>query len=251
MSKGYNLDYSFFETIVAGENPEQLMKPYDGNRLVDEYIVYNYKDKKKIKENTLKLYDSIIKKDIGSWESEYYKGEYDEVKKMSDEDAYFYLTCNYTYDKDNNAVSNINPAGKYKSFKKGQLFSVPFITLDGREVFQARKGEVDWEKMHLNGAEIYEAAWDMVMGNKKPSNPYEEQIYNNMKERVAYFSNFKNKENYVIHSTAFWAYAFVDKNNWYELEPNINQFDWVSNFYEKFIEPLDDNTLLTIYECKK
>ena len=73
-----------------------------------------------------------------------------------------------------------------------------------------------------------------------------------MKNRTMYFSKFKTKENYVIHSTAFWGYAFLsEKTGWKELEEHMNQFDWVSHFYDNFIKPLDENTLLTIFECKK
>lgn len=244
-------NYNFFETIVAGENPQELMKPYDKKIKVDEYIVYKFEDAKKLKEKTISVYNNILLTDIPEVTKEYYKDEINDLKEMSDEDAFFYLTYDYTYDENNNAVSRDNPNGKYSFYQTGKLFSVPFITNDCREIYQARKGEIDWNKMHLNGTEIYEIAWDMVMNNRKPRTDYEKQIYENMKNRTAYFQSFGNKENYIIHSTAFWAYAFVDENGWYELESDINQFDWVSNFYEKFIEPLDDNILLTIYECKK
>ena len=30
-----------------------------------------------------------------------------------------------------------------------------------------------------------------------------------------------------------------------------DQFVWVEKFYESFIDPLPDDTLLTIYECTK
>ena len=58
-------------------------------------------------------------------------------------------------DDDGNAVTNKNINGKYSFYQNGKLFSVPFITLDGRETFQARKKDVDWSKMHLNGKKIY------------------------------------------------------------------------------------------------
>lgn len=245
------VEYSFFETIVAGENPEELMKPYDSNITVDEYIVYTFKDAHKLKKEKERIYQKIIDNNISNGSTIFYQDELNSLKNMSDEDAYFYLTSEYDLDDNNNAVSTKNPNGEYSFYQKGKLFSVPFITYDGVELFQARKKDIDWSKMHLNGQEIYRIAWEMVMEGRKPSNLYEEKIYTNMKERTAYFQSFGNKENYVIHSTAFWAYAFVDKNGWVELDETTNQFDWVSNFYEKFIEPLDAETLLTIYECKK
>ena len=105
--------------------------------------------------------------------------------------------------------------------------------------------------MHLHGGEIYSRAWEMVMEDSKPENDYEKQIYKNMKARTAYFEKFGTKENYIIVNTAFWGYAFVSKNGWAELEDEMDQFVWVRNFYPLFIEPLSDDTLLTIYECQK
>lgn len=248
-----NDDQKFFVCIVAGENPEELMKPYNKQDKVDEYIVYKYKDAHVIKEKAIKVYEEILKQDIlSSMQREYYQEEVDDLKDMSDDDAYFYLTAEYDYDDKNNAISTQNPNGKYSMFQKAKLFSVPFITLDGREVFQARKKDIDWSKMHLHGQEIYAKAWDMVMNHVQPSNDYEKNIYENMKNRTQYFQTFGTKENYIIHSTAFWGYAFLsDKDGWFELEDTMSEFDWVRNFYDNFIVPLDDNTLLTIFECKK
>ena len=104
----------------------------------------------------------------------------------------------------------------------------------------------------LHGGEIYRRAWEMVMEGSEPVNDYEKQIYENMKARTAYFEKFGTKENYVLSNTAFWAYAFVTKTgNWLELEDDMDQFVWVGKFYESFIDPLPDDTLLTIYECTK
>ena len=91
----------------------------------------------------------------------------------------------------------------------------------------------------------------MVMENSEPINDNEKNIYENMKNRTAYFQKFKNKETYVVHSTAFWGYAFLDDNKWVDMDSEPDEFSWVSNFFEKYIDPLDENTLLTIYECRK
>jgi hypothetical protein len=73
-----------------------------------------------------------------------------------------------------------------------------------------------------------------------------------MKNREGYFMKFGTRENYIVTSTAFWGYAFVSENiEWIEMEPHVNQFEWVSNYYDRFIKPLSNDTLLTIYECKK
>ena len=90
------------------------------------------------------------------------------------------------------------------------------------------------------------------MENSEPTNENEKQIYENIKARTASFEKFGTKENYVLSNTAFWAYAFVTTTgHWLELEDDMDQFVWVGKFYETFIEPLPDDTLLTIYECTK
>ena len=246
-------DYDFFETIVAGDNPEHLMKPYDKNIKVKPYVVYKFNDAEYLKAKTIDMYTALITSgDLTDYELQDTKELRNDLLKTSAEDFFFDFTAGYDYDPStNDAISTSNPNGMWSYYQEGKLFSVPFITNDGREVYQAKKGDINWKLMHLNGKEIYESAWDMVMGNKKPKTNYEKQIYENMKNRTAYFQKFENKENYVLHSTAFWSYAFVDEKGWYELQENVSQFDWVKNFYNKFIKPLPNDTLLTIFECKK
>ena len=248
------LENDFFEAIVVGENPKDIMLNYDIKlKTTTPYIKYRYADAEKIKADKVRLLSAMISSNNhSSSDIEEYKEERKEILSQNTEDFFFDYTSRYEHDTETgDAITDENPNGHWSFFQEGKLFSIPFITKDGREVYQARKGEIDWSLMHLNGKEIYEAAWDMVMGKRKPKTPYEKQIYENMKNRKVYFSNFKNKEHYVVYSTAFWAYAFVTKNGWFELEEHIDSYTWVSNFYDKFIKPLSDNTLLTIYECKK
>lgn len=247
--------YNHFVAIVAGDNPEVLMSPFDKNIKTEPRVVYKYTDAQKLKEQYIKLYEALIASDSipdGSFFKEDAKDKLAVIKTQSAQEFYFDLTDGYDYDdKTGDALSDENPNGKWMSYRLGKLFSVPFILNDGKEAFQARKKDINWEVMHLHGGEIYERAWEMVMDGQKPANQYEEQIYENMKARTAYFEKFGNKENYVLSNTAFWAYAFVSKNGWVELEDDVDQFTWVRNFYEMFIDPLPDDTLLTIYECQK
>lgn len=253
-------EYNHFVAIVAGDNPDEIMAEY--NKKVEPYVIYKHKDAGLLKNLYIKFYNSTMENNSDLDENSFKdlvgvsRGEIldriSTLQAQTDEDFYEELTYDYDIDpKTLDALSTENPNGKWSSYNKGKLYSIPFITKDGRETFQARKGEVDWSLMHLHGQEIYEIAWDMVMGDKKPSNDYEQNVYDNMKNRTAYFSKFGNKENYVISSTAFWGYAFVDDKKWIELEGNMEQFGWVSNYYTHFIEPLSDDVLLTIFECRK
>ena len=244
----------FFEVLVAGDNPEKLMKKYDKKLKTKEpYIVYKVKDAEFLKAKAIDVYNAILfSNDYTQAEKEYYKELRKDAMESDAEDFFFeVLTTEFDHDEEGNAISTENKNGKYSFYQDGKLFSIPFITKDGREVFQAKKGEINWKLMHMNNKEVYEIAWDMVMGGKEPKTEQEKLIYENMKNRTAYFKSFGTKENYVVQSTAFWAYAFVDEKGWKELEEGKSQFDWVNDFYDKFIKPMKDDTLLTIYECKK
>lgn len=247
-------DYDFFVTIVAGENPEELMKEYDKNLDVEPYIVYKYEDAGLIKNRYLEVCKSLITN--GNLDDDELKDmliTVEEVEQMDDDDFYFDYVQNYILDPETgNALSNKNKNGRWTSYRIGDLFSVPFITIDDKETRQARKKDIDWSKMHLDCQDVYIRAWELVMDKRKPKDAQEEKIFENMKNRTGYFEKFGTKENYVANSTAFWGYAFLsEQTGWVQLEDNMNQFDWVTNFYDRFIVPLDDNTLLTTYETRQ
>lgn len=268
-----NDDYQHFVCIVAGDNPDDLIKEYDSRVKVEPYVVYQYKDAKKIKEKYIEYYQEALKAINDESIDVTYGGEKDEeylnLQKMEvqdaiqdlaemDDDEFFSNLVESDEDKGlyiNNENGDIystkNKNGKYSYCALGKLFSIPFLLNDGREVYQAKKSEINWGKMHLNGGDIYERAWDMVMNNSKPQNEYEQQIFDNMQDKTTYFKKFETKENYVASNTAFWGYAFVsDMNGWIDADGK-DQFTWMKTFYDMFIKNLPDDTLLTIYECTK
>lgn len=241
-----------FRLIIAGENPEQLIKEYDNKKEVEKYCVFKFSDAEKIRKSTLAdLKKAIDKFPEDSDKRAFLQEEYDYYSSMDEIEFYTDITEGYDIDEETgNAYSTSNPNGKYDSAQPGGQFALPLITKDGKEVYACKKGDVDWPKVHLTGTEAYEAAWDMVMEGKKPVTDDEKIIYENMKNRKLYFEHFKTRENYIKSNTAFWGYAFLSKKTgWVELEHHINQYDWVVNFYDRFIVPLDDNELISVYEC--
>jgi hypothetical protein len=248
-----NDDYQHFVCIAAGENPDAVMKPYNKNDEVEPYVKYKFKDAKKIKEKYIEIYEGILNNENETVDKESLQDIVDDLKDMTVDEFYEDLTDGLEIDeKTGDAISRENIDGKYSYYSLGKLFSIPFLTKDGREVFQARKSEIDWEKIHLSGGEIYKRAWEMVMEESEPTTDYEKTIFENMKDKTAYFDKFETKENYVVSNTAFWGYAFVsDKRGWMDASESESQFTWMSCFYDMFIKPLPDDTLLTIYECKK
>lgn len=248
-----NDDYKHFVCIVAGDEPKELMDEYDKNKIVMPHIIYERSKIPMLKEKFIDMYTSALKETLNEYQKEYIKATIQDLAEMDDDEFFYELIDNgdLTVGDDGNAYSTHNENGKWSSYNLGKLFSIPFFLKDGREVFQAKKGDIDWSLVHLNGGEIYERAWDMVVNASPPQNDYEETIYENMKDKGHYFEKFETKENYVASNTAFWGYAFLsDKTGWVDAEEK-DQFTWMKNFYDMFIKNLDDDTLLTIYECKK
>ena len=248
-----NDDYQHFVCIVAGNNPDELMKPYDKRNEEEPYVKYRFKDAHKIKEKYVELYEGILKNDNETVDKETLREIIDDLKDMTTEEFYEQLTEGLEISEETgDAISTENRDGRFSYYELGKWFSIPFLLKDGREVFQAKKSEIDWDRIHLGGGDIYRRAWEMVMEESEPTTDYEKTIYENMKDKVAYFNKFEDKENYVISNTAFWGYAFVsDKQGWMDASESDSQFTWMSCFYDMFIDKLPNDTLLTIYECKK
>lgn len=249
-------DYDFFTAIVAGDEPEKIMAKYDKSICVDRHLMYQFSDRERIKAIAIQNLNALMLNpdNLPLEEYENLRSKRNDILKMTAEEYFFDLVDKFDYDMDpstNDLYSDENEDAFWSSYTIGKRFSIPFKLLDGTEPYQARKKDIDWNEMNNSRREVYEAAWDLVMGSKEPTNDWEKNIYENMKNRVGYFEKFGYKENYVTQSTAFWGYVFVDENSKYMLEEDMSQYVWVSEFYDRFIVPLHDDTLLTIFECRR
>lgn len=239
-----------FTTVVIGDNPSEIIKKYDKNLKVEPYIAYRIGDAKIYKERALKSLESCINTATDGKIKTLLIDERNNIQNMEDVDYYIYLTRDYEIDEETgNVVLTDNPHGKYDWCRPGKDLCMPMIGKNGEEIFKGKKSEIDWSKTHRYNTWTYETVWDLVMGDRKPQGEIEKKLYDNMKNRKDYFAFFKTKENYVLSNTSFWGYAYLDENGWVELEDNVPQFEWVSRFYETFIEPLSEDTLITLYEC--
>lgn len=248
-----NDDYQHFVCIVAGDNPDELMRPYDRREEEEPYVRYRYQDAAKIKEKYVELYEGILNSDEETIDKEELEDIVNDLKEMSVEEFYEELTEGLTIDDETgDAISTENRQGMFSYYELGKWLSVPFLLKGGREVFQAKKSDINWDKIHLGGGDIYRKTWEMVMEGVEPSTDYEKTIYDNMKDKETYFKKFETKENYVVSNTAFWGYAFLsEKTGWVDASDTNDQFVWMAEYYNMFIKNLPDDTLLTIYECKK
>lgn len=243
-----NNGYKHFTVIVAGDDPETLMKDYDNNLKIEPYVLYHYNDAQELKNKYIDIYRKILNKS----NYDFIKPLIDEIEEQSASEFFENLTIDLDHDENTgDAITNKNPLGKWSYYSIGKHLSIPFKLKDSNEeVFQSLKKDIDWKVMHLYNNHIYEAAWDMVMNGKKPTNDEEKLIYENMKERTLYFQSYDNKENYVLVNSSFWAYAFLsNETGWVEMDDETSQFEWVKNYYNNFIKNLPNETKLTIYEC--
>lgn len=248
-------DFVNFVCIVAGENPEKQMNDSNGDR--KRIPIFEKKDIEEHRKRNIETYEIIVENlKEQNFDPEKIKNvtdRIDRIKKMSADEFWKEITAKLSVDENDEIAYSSETMGlHFATFKIGQNFSLPFLKKDGSETYQAKKGDVDWEKMHKFNGEIYKRAWEMVMENDPARDEHEEMIYENMKNRIKYFEKFENKENYITYNTSFWAYAFLSKaTGWKEVDVEKNHFEWVKNYFDTFITSLPDDTLLTVFECTK
>lgn len=246
------MSQNFFSVIVVGDNPQQLLSVYDSNHKVEPYIKYKFQDAQNIQENEIKVLKSLIKTNkLNSMDEINIRQRLREIEKLSPHDYFDLLGYDEEIDDEGNILSTENPLGKYEWCEIGKRFSTPFILKNGSKTFQALKKDISWNEMHLNNQFTYETVWELIMEGKEPTTEEEKTLYNNMQNLDNYFAHFKSKEDYVLYNTSFFHYAFLNKDGWQDMDDAKSDKEWVTKFYQKFIEPLDDNSLLTVYECKK
>lgn len=142
---------------------------------------------------------------------------------------------------------------KLKYFKEEAPMTSPFRLINGSDAYIARKGDIDWSFMHGRNKELYGKVWDMCVNGAEPETDEEKAVYENMKNRLSYFSNFTSMEDYVSVSTSFWCHAIIDENgdiHMIDTENSENSHKWAADFYNEFIEPLNDYTEMSLYEAK-
>lgn len=232
-----------YSVLVIGENPDIQMESFNASIKCEKYIKYYIKDSKSIYNKTIKTIETLIEQHGNSYLQSYL----DDVKDMTDIEYFSSLTKDLIHDEEGNAWDDSNQNGKWINYKLGDEFSMPLISLNGEKKFQIKKGEVDWYKMHLNNSNFYSKTWDLVMGTIIPQTAHEVHIKDVMDSHKESIKSFGTKENYIKYNTSYWNYSVVKDGSWVDMD-NKNSFEWVTTFYETYIEPLNDDTLLTIFE---
>lgn len=244
-------NYSHFVAIVAGENPIDLIDKHKNNEN-ELFIAYRYDDAEEIKRTHTLLAKEYLKQATNEFEQMDLEDIIETLENQTIDEFWDDLSEEYEVDENKNLYTHGNPDAKFSSYNMGKNLSLPFTLKDGTTSFQARKGDIDWNKMHLHEYDMYIRTWELAMEGETPLNDIEKKIKKNMGNMREYFMFFGDKETYASHCSAFWGYAFLNEDGqWSDLSFEISQIDWVLNYYKKFIEPLPDNMLLTVFECRK
>lgn len=248
-----------------GEDPDEIAKKYTDEISVKPYV-YMRRDEAETKQMEQLARLHIISAAIDSNEinlserqQQAFKENYWFIHNMTP-DEYFDFKTNGLEIIDNVAYSTANPDAKYRYptcyqsrlDKTGQEaeFSNPFHTKDGGVAYRAYMNDIDWERDHGYNKELYEKAWELCVEDKEPTDVQEQLIKNNMSNRLDYFQQFENKENYVRHSTSFFTYGVATSKEYVGLDFNISDMDWVAQYFDRFIKPIKGNPLLSIYEIR-
>lgn len=240
--------------MVVGDNPKELMEKYSLFKKVKPYIKYRYLDAKKIKDKTLSMYSELIKNgqkynlsvDNLSAINEKFKS----IQSMSPFEYYLLITDGMYYDENGNAMSEENPDGKWSKYHVGQGFSYPLVLNNGTEAYSSAKSEIKWGDIHMNEMSVglFKNIWRLCVEDETPKDENEERIKASWSSRKNYLQNFKSEEEFVNHNCSYWNYAYLDENGWVDLDSASSDKEWVASFYERFVKPLPNEAMITIYE---
>ena len=246
---------NFISCLVAtneGENPLDVINEFSYLENTVKQLKYKYKDKKKIYDTEIKLLKNLLKRE--DTQKEALQARLDLMNDIEPFDYYRMITDGLDIDEEGNAWEDVNPNGHFKFAKecKEETFVLPFKNKEGKVIFQAKKKDIAWDLIHMEKELVndYSNAWDMLFNDKVPTTDKEKLHFKNISPYKDLYKVFPDKETFIKHNTSFFCFAFCQKNSWTEIDTNkIKDYEWSSNFYDKFIKPLDDETILTLYYC--
>ena len=244
----------FLSVMVIGDNPEKLMEKYSKSLKVKPYIKFRYLDAEKMKNNSSKILSEITsnpeKFALNKLQLDYFKERLKAINAMSPFEYYTTITQGMFYDENGDALSDINPNGKWDKYNLGKNFSYPLKLKNGKESYQALAKDVDWNSMHMNSeyVKLFETIWALVIDDDDPSTPEEESLKANWSAKRNYLSKFKTVDEFVSHNCAYWNYALLSEKGWTDVDDENIESNWINSFFDRFIKPLKDDDLITIYE---
>lgn len=256
---------NFMKILVVGDNPDEHIKRYDLATKVEPYVTHVFDNKKSDRKKALRVLSNVLSnKDIiplSTYLSASIEKLHGEISRMTDFEYYLKICEGCWFNEETgDAMSNINKDAEYQyatSYDKlcrkmGENvgFIQPFILKDGTVAFSAKKGDVNWKDIHFAPDCVDECrkVWELCVEKREPVNDDERKIYDENYQSVNYFNTFNIFDEYMIHNSAFWCDGIIIDGKYIKCDGD--QRAWEKEFYKKFIKPLSDDTLLTLYEAK-
>ena len=233
-----SLQNNTYTVLVAGNVD---LSKYDINKKVTPYVVYEYKNRNEIRKKVIGFYDEYIKSlhatDSNSVLKNILSMKMQDIIEMTDEEYFDTATNGMMFDEETgNAMTDFNPDGKYSLIEDANKeYAMPLVG----DKFKCKVKDLPPKSVDEKNVKIYEEHWDNVM-----------KYGSSLKEEYKYF--YKDKETYVnVMTEPLFYNAFVsDETGWLEQTPT-NQIEWVLTFRENFIDKLDKETDLKVYNFKR
>lgn len=225
---------NIYTVLVAGEVD---MSIYNMKKKVEPYIAYKYNDRKKIRQEAIKIYKDIYdnnssKPDFSMF-NEMIRLKIEETEEMTDEEYFDVITNGMIIDKDTgDALITINPNGMYMTLTEATVETA--LPLKDN-MFECKVKDVIDKTETIEDVEKYSNYWDKVMSIASVT-------------RSNFLEVYKDKETYVkLMSNPFFYNAFVSKETGWVEQSLDKQIEWVFNFKDNFIDKLDENITLKVY----
>lgn len=246
----------FFNVMVIGENPQDLMSKFSIDIQVEPYVKYHYADAEQYRQKAIENLEGLLKQKnavkLPPSLADIIQSRLSAIKNQSAFEYYQALTYGLYYNEEGDALSCENPKGYWKTAHIARNFANPLILKDGSQSYSALAKDIDFDAMNSSNKAIYERTWDLIMGGIPPKDKVDEQIIANMQNKENYLSSFHTKEKYVLYNTTYWSYAVVTSDGeWHDADTKYkgNMTEWINNFRMNFIHNLLDEDKISIYEC--
>lgn len=276
---------SHYTVLIVGEDYEELLKPFDENTEVEQYISSSkeqliVKEKESIERTEKGMYAEYLE-NPAKYEEEngqnqahirYLKEEFPNKLTMNDEQIY-QLAIKYeekeNLSPDGGVYSTYNPKSKWDWYSLGGRWSGSILLKDGKEgvvgdsglmdshanrgdkwVDQARFQDIDWAQMErIQRQKGHEANWDKfaIEGDG---------IY----RAEYYIEKYKTKEEYVRRSCQFSTFAVLTPDGiWHEAgemgwfgmssETHEENQEWETIYSKYFLDKREPSDLISIVDC--
>lgn len=229
-----------YTVLVAGDVD---LSKYDKNIPVETYVAYKFSERSKIKKIALQTYNELYKKITSDKNfqpalSGLLLMKLQDIEEMTDEEYFEEVTKGMQYDENGDAITNINPNGKYIDlFEPSLLTAMPLKDV----YFKCKVSELYPYKMNIIQQKKYEERWNDIM-----TGDYAPMVKENLINR------YGDKETYLKVMTEPMFYnAFVSEETGWVEQSDEDQIQWVINFRERFIKNLPEDTKLKVYNFIK